>query len=113
MQHERVEHFLNQVMSIGASTFTLLGTRRTGTSGRSASELGNGGASNYAIGQLQRNVIQFAEVFNNPASDTAMVQMAADKVEGSLFTEQALSTISGNDLEHLIDELHDLVEARR
>jgi hypothetical protein len=111
MQGEELTQFVNRILSINTPMFNLLGGNQGMSGGAISSQSAFSSGGNITL-RLKNQTMAFAKAYQNRQTPTETVARLAQIVEGSLMAEATLSLITQAVVSQIINQLHDLLEAR-
>jgi hypothetical protein len=112
MPGEDLINFVNKILAINTPMFNLLGSS-PGLSGGAISSTGALSSGGNMTLQLKNLTIAFAKAYrDNKVSLDSVIELA-QKLEGLLMAEATLSLLTQLEVNQLINQLHDLTDAKK
>ena len=89
----------------------VMGMKVLRVGGASAGILGALGGESETLNNLKRTALEFAKEYTGPKPDHASLGKLAQDIEGYMRTLQLTNTISSDEVDSLLEQLHVLVDA--
>ncbi|HEX7633110.1 MAG TPA: hypothetical protein VF401_02155 [Candidatus Saccharimonadales bacterium] len=89
------------------------GSNLPGMGGQAIATTGAANAGTDTTHHLQQAVVEFAQAYNRDGILLEQLEKQAQTIQGLLMMEQTLSMLSEQKVDHLLQVLHTLMEAKR